>query len=271
MTNERFTVFYGGPFSNWFRRDFNVDGRRYAHVEQFMMVGKARLFGDAASEAKIMREPDPLRCKRLGRAVRGYRQEVWDGKARDIVYAGCYAKFEQNPALLKELQKTGGTTLVEASPTDQIWGVGLSESDPKARDRRYWRGTNWLGEVLTLVREDLEQGFCRTDNFCWSGTPSVVGDVRVVNETDHELYISDHDWMRRGACDLKHDFEGVSDVDVTFRELGDKKLHYFEVEVALTRAGERLSEKGTARDNAMAAWASAAQRMRTRLESQAGG
>lgn len=50
---------------------------------------------------------------------------------------------------------TAGTTLVEASPYDRIWGIGLAASNPKALDRKMWRGTNWLGQALTEVREEI--------------------------------------------------------------------------------------------------------------------
>jgi len=68
----------------------------------------------------------------------------------------CLSQFGQNPELREELMKTGSSTLVEASPYDRIWGIGLSSSNPKAIDRRNWRGTNWLGVILTQVREELK-------------------------------------------------------------------------------------------------------------------
>lgn len=58
--------------------------------------------------------------------------------------------------LKRALLATGGTTLVEASPGDTIWGIGLRASNPKASRRDQWRGTNWLGEILTQVRTEME-------------------------------------------------------------------------------------------------------------------
>ena len=154
---ERFTFFWRGtsPFSQWHMIGFTVDGSTYNCAEQFMMAGKARLFGDAKTEAKIMAAADPGKQKSLGRSVRPFELDIWNESARKIVYRGNHAKFTQNPLPMGRLLETRGTTLVEASPTDRIWGIGLAEEDPRALDRSTWLGTNWLGEVLTQLREDL--------------------------------------------------------------------------------------------------------------------
>ena len=152
---EQFTFFWSGVFSNWHPSSFEIDGVWYNCSEQWMMSSKARLFGDTATLAKIMASPDPREQKAYGRLVQGFNKVKWDTVARDVVYKGCYAKFSQNPDLKKDLLATVGTTLVEASPEDRIWGVGLRKDDPRAKDRSKWRGTNWLGEVLMKVREDL--------------------------------------------------------------------------------------------------------------------
>ena len=120
-----------------------------------MMYQKAMLFGDERMAERILEAAKPGKQKKLGRQVRGFDQEIWFQNAKLIVYRGNYAKFTQNENLKKRLFKTKGTTLVEASPTDIIWGIGLSEQDPRCQDRKQWQGTNWLGEVLTQLREDL--------------------------------------------------------------------------------------------------------------------
>lgn len=89
--------------------------------------------------------------------MHGFDQSLWEANCQQFVYDGNYAKFIQNPNLLKHLLKTKGTTLVEASPTDTIWGVGLAETDARICYRKSWRGTNWLGEILTKLREDVLQ------------------------------------------------------------------------------------------------------------------
>lgn len=158
---EKFIYFWGtkdknGFLSNWHLSRFIIDGKMYTCVEQYMMSEKARLFGDEEVFAKIMATDNPREQKALGRAVKGFDKVKWEQVAREVVYKACYAKFTQKPELEKALMATEGTTLVEASPRDPIWGVGLAESDPRILTRSTWRGLNWLGEVLTRAREEIK-------------------------------------------------------------------------------------------------------------------
>ena len=153
--DEKFTFFYHGPLCQWHRSTFVVDGVRYVTAEQYMMAEKARLFGDQKTLDLILEAQNPQDQKRLGRMVKGFNQKIWESKAREIVRRGSVAKFSQNPGLLSALARSAGTTLVEASPFDHIWGIALAENDPRALSRSTWRGTNWLGEVLTSVRREL--------------------------------------------------------------------------------------------------------------------
>ncbi len=157
---EKFTLFWDGPFSQWEPCQFEVEGITYNCAEQYMMARKAFIFNDDDTCARIMNEDHPREQKKLGRLVKGFNSGSWEYMARDVVYEGNYAKFTQNEELLKKLLATRGTTLVEASPYDCIWGIGLRESDKDALDRSKWRGLNWLGETLTGLREDLiEEGY----------------------------------------------------------------------------------------------------------------
>jgi ribA/ribD-fused uncharacterized protein len=155
--NENFTFFYSNksPFSQWYKADFEVDGLQYNCAEQFMMHQKALLFNDEEMAEAIMSTSNPGKQKAFGRKVKGYDNEVWHEESRNVVYKANEAKFTQNENLNKRLFKTEGTTLVEASPYDLIWGVGMSVTDPRINNPENWLGTNWLGETLTNVREDL--------------------------------------------------------------------------------------------------------------------
>jgi ribA/ribD-fused uncharacterized protein len=159
-TKGGFTFFWrpDSPFSQWHACAFTVDGAAFNCAEQFMMHGKALLFGDAEVAAQILAATDPRQHKALGRKVRGFEQGAWHEARERIVYAGNHAKFTQNPALLAVLLATQGTELVEASPTDRIWGIGMTSSNPACTDRTKWRGQNLLGQILTRLRDDLLRG-----------------------------------------------------------------------------------------------------------------
>lgn len=158
MATEKFFFFYGTPFSQWWRSKFVINGDLYDCAEQYMMAEKARLFGDKEIEDRIMKSKNPAAQKALGKMVKGFDKEKWEAVARDIVTRGNIAKFSTQKECYDFMMATGDDTIVEASPTDTIWGIGLSERDEKRFDRSNWRGTNWLGECLMKVRDELRAG-----------------------------------------------------------------------------------------------------------------
>lgn len=158
MNYDKYTFFYKTrhPFSNWHPATFtDKDGITYTCSEQYMMYKKAMLFNDHEIAQEILMAPDPRDQKELGRQVKGFKSDVWEKHAKQIVYDACVLKFKQNPKLLEILMSTAGSLLVEASPYDKVWGIGLAEDDPRIHDPANWQGTNWLGEVLTILREDI--------------------------------------------------------------------------------------------------------------------
>lgn len=145
-------------FSQWYASPFAVDGVRYATAEHWMMAEKARLFGDEAALAKVLASGDPDAAKAAGRAVVDFDDARWRSHRETIVFRGNLAKFEQHPALREFLRATGDRILVEASPVDAIWGIGLAAADPRAQDPTQWRGLNLLGFALMRVREAIRGG-----------------------------------------------------------------------------------------------------------------
>ncbi len=141
--------------SQWWSSHFTVDGQRYDTAEQFMMAGKARRFHDAEALAEILKESDPAACKALGRKVRNFDESAWAAARFDLVTRGNVAKFGQQAAYREYLLGTADEILVEASPRDQIWGIGLGRDNEKARDPRTWRGRNLLGFALVRARAIL--------------------------------------------------------------------------------------------------------------------
>jgi len=146
-----------GPFvfSQWYSSLFAVDGITYATAEHWMMAEKARLMGDEAIRTSILASTDPAVAKQFGREVRNWDQAKWDAHKFEIVVAGNIAKFTQDQRLREYLLSTGDRVLVEASPYDRVWGIGLRDSDPDAKNPTKWRGKNLLGFALMAVREEL--------------------------------------------------------------------------------------------------------------------
>lgn len=156
MVNN-YTFFWGGPFSQWYKSEFMLDNITYTTAEQYMMAEKALLFKDMDIYNQILKTNDPKKCKKLGQQVKNFDQKIWDNNKEQIVYMGNYAKFSQNMVLKETLLTTQDTILVEASPYDTIWGIGLAEDNIDCKNKSKWKGQNLLGFILTKVREDIKQ------------------------------------------------------------------------------------------------------------------
>lgn len=141
--------------SQWFPRGFVADGVRYPTAEHFMMAEKARLFADGEALTKILASSTPAEAKAIGRTVRGYDDDAWGRARTEAVVRGNVAKFGQHEDLRAFLLGTGDRVLVEASPRDRIWGIGMGASNPDARVPARWRGRNLLGFALMDARERL--------------------------------------------------------------------------------------------------------------------
>lgn len=146
-----------GCLSQWWPCRFTVDEVGYASAEHWMMAAKARLFGDPRSEAGILEARTPAEAKNLGRLVSGFDDETWSARRFELVVEGNVAKFGQDPGLRAYLLGTGRRVLVEASPRDQIWGIGLGAANERATDPARWRGRNLLGFALMEARDRLSR------------------------------------------------------------------------------------------------------------------
>lgn len=141
--------------SQWWLADFVVAGHTYRSTEHWMMAEKARLFGDADMATRILGAKSPAEAKKLGREIRGFIPELWEAHKYDIVCTGNRYKFSQHKALRNFLLGTGSRVLVEASPVDNIWGIGLAADSPNAATPALWQGPNLLGFALMEVRDQL--------------------------------------------------------------------------------------------------------------------
>jgi ribA/ribD-fused uncharacterized protein len=162
-------------FSQWQPSAFTVDTDHYSWAEQHMMAEKARVFQDKEMRGQILSAGDPREIKALGRKVSGFSSEVWDAVKHAIVLNGNYAKFAQNADMRDSLLQTGDKVLVEASPLDVTWGIGLSANNPHACVPAKWRGKNLLGFALMEVRDEIRRVYRHYDTVNWDALPDYDG------------------------------------------------------------------------------------------------
>ncbi len=146
--------FWGGFLSNWQPSQFKYKGLTFFTSEQAFMWEKALFFHDMEAAAQIMKTPEPSTCKKIGRKVKNFQADQWMKKAYQVMVDVNYEKFKQGHFRLRLLD-TYPKTLVEASPEDRIWGIGLHSSDDRVLSENNWKGQNLLGKALMEVRERL--------------------------------------------------------------------------------------------------------------------
>ncbi|RWW93845.1 NADAR family protein [Flavobacterium cerinum] len=144
-------------FSQWWESAFEVNGINYKSAEHWMMAKKAVLFDDTETAARILECNSPAETKKLGREVKNYVDLVWLEHRYKIVLEGNYHKFNQNEELKTFLLGTQHSVIVEASPVDAIWGIGMAADDVRVNDPEKWRGLNLLGFALMEVRDIIKE------------------------------------------------------------------------------------------------------------------
>lgn len=164
--NPEFLFFWGHTvkeeitkacFSQWFPFQFEENGIEYQTAEHYMMAGKAKLFNDNEILEEILKSESPNQAKNLGRKVKNFDPKLWDEQKYEIVKRGNFLKFSQNQKFKDFLLSTNDKILVEASPYDTIWGIGMLETDPKAQNPLQWNGENLLGFALMEIRDLLKE------------------------------------------------------------------------------------------------------------------
>lgn len=161
-------LFWGpaSPFSQWYpckftvtfkseyKRDINVT---FVNAEQWMMFRKAQTFGDLDQAGKILKEKSPSKVKEMGRRVKHFDEKQWDVEKYDIVRQGNIYKFSQNPELKKAILATKNKYIIEASPYDKVWGVGLGAKNKNIYDTDKWKGQNLLGKAIMSTRAYIQR------------------------------------------------------------------------------------------------------------------
>lgn len=145
--------FWGSIFSNWYYCHFTYQGHDFCNTEQAFMWEKARHFNDFKTADEILRTPNPRENKKLGRQVKNFNAETWMINSYSIMVGVNICKFAQNDELYKVLLSTDDKILVEASPYDKIWGIGIGKDDDDCLDESKWQGMNLLGRALNFVRD----------------------------------------------------------------------------------------------------------------------
>lgn len=161
MAAARSYVFFWKPseplgyLGNWYPAAFEANGVLYPTSEHYMMYAKAMLMGDESVAAQILASPDPGVVKKLGQTVSPWNEALWIENRNRIMFEACLAKFSAHADLRASLLATGNAVLVEASPFDRIWGIGMGASHRDAENPAKWKGMNLLGEALMKVRDRL--------------------------------------------------------------------------------------------------------------------
>jgi len=190
--------------SNWAKSPIFLDGATYNCVEQWIMASKARACGDQSVQEQVMQTKNPRKQKGLGRSIdkkavdRYWKvQQKWNVQLR-----GCRAKFQQNHKLATSLLQTGQKPIAEASPSDEIFGIGLAPSNPLAQDPANWKGLNLLGKALMQVRNELRDHILAGKDLSTFqldaelkslSTPRDLDDAEVASETNSYTEQSDFD------------------------------------------------------------------------------
>lgn len=142
---DEFIFFWGGVFSNFY--PINGDA---VTSEHFYMEAKALFFNDFNTASLIRTAQSPREAKKLGRQVANFDQKEWDIYKESAMWGALQLKFVMCKKFRDALLNSKGKELVEASPTDKIWGIGFKEAD--AIDNIDNWGQNLLGQCLMNVR-----------------------------------------------------------------------------------------------------------------------
>lgn len=155
-----------GYLSNFFKCDIIYDRKKFCCSEQIFMFVKANFFNDMDIARKIVesKNMDPNFYKSLGRKVKNYDEDKWNKIRYEVMLDCLRAKFKV-PELRQRLLNTENKELVEASPYDKIWGIGLRADNPGSNDKSRWLGQNLLGKALMEIREEIkfEEDNCRNN------------------------------------------------------------------------------------------------------------
>ena len=148
-----------GYLSNFYETIFEKDGRTFKNSEQAFMFEKCKTFDPNNKQMlqAILSEENPKKVKQLGRRVKNYDELVWQNVRYRIMVDILRCKFEYNSKIRKSLLETGTRQLYEASPYDDIWGIGIGKKEAQVTNPEKF-GKNLLGKALMEVRTSYQTG-----------------------------------------------------------------------------------------------------------------
>ena len=154
---DEYVYFYSDktPFSNWnITPGIMYDGHEFCSSESLFMYLKAKLFRDEYM-ADVIASSFYDEAKALGSIVRNFDDAIWERERENAMYIALKAKLEADSAYRETLlsEEYKGKTFVEASPSDEIWGI--LRSIKEASEGKEWKGLNLLGKLHTIIRDEL--------------------------------------------------------------------------------------------------------------------
>lgn len=153
--NERYVGFLGYEFSNFYMCEFELKGIKFDSSEKAFMYSKAMLFEDKEIAVQILKSKSPKECKKLGRKVRGFDEKLWNEKREKYMKIILNAKFRSSEKLKNKLLSTGDKIIVECSPFDKVWGIGINVDE--LFEGKKWKGENKLGYLLMEIRDNIKE------------------------------------------------------------------------------------------------------------------
>lgn len=168
LVEKTFSNFYLTNFSDEVIVNVDTGEKRkvtFSCSEQYFMYLKALHFKSQSVVSKIIEGGKlPKDYKWLGGkdSLDEYVDAEWVKVRFEYMKRVLRLKFSSNEQLRQGLVGTGNAVLVEASPFDKVWGIGLAKADKYGNtltdweNPNKWRGRNLLGLALMEVREELK-------------------------------------------------------------------------------------------------------------------
>ena len=193
----------------------------FTSSEKYYMAAKAAVARNAQSFFDIMETDDPSLVKEIGSSF-GVPRE-WERVREDVMEYACYLKFFQNHDIRRALLDTGDAHLVEAAPNDNVWGIGINETQARQTSPSTWPGANLLGKVLMKVRKHLK------DNT----VPEASHIISEFTKTSQELQLiilhssnSSKTSSQRGAVVPEVDDEGYANIIELLTHFANGEEHF---------------------------------------------